>query len=452
MTASHDARWDHGMRTHLRADRAETVFDDYKPALTKEQAIAEANRCLFCTDPPCVQACPTQIDIPQFIRKISTGNEEGSARTIFASNILGMTCARVCPVEVLCVGDCVYNDKGEPPIQIGKLQRYATDLAFEKGARFFEAGPDSGKSVALVGAGPASLAAAHRLRRLGHRVTIYEKRNVVGGLNTTGVAPHKLRADASLEEVDWVLAIGGIDIRTGVSIGTDVTFEELEKRHDALFVGAGLGADTLLEVPGSQLANIEGAVAWIERMKLEKLDVSKVEHCVVVGGGNTALDVVREARTLGIPKVTLLYRGQEAGMSGYEHEWESAKVEGVSGAWRLQPVGFEASADGQFVAGMRCVRLDDTKKAIPGTEHVVPCDLVLLAIGQSTLGSLLAALPGVTLEKGRVVTDEHGRTGRKGLFAGGDCRNGGKEVVNAVAEGDVAALAIDAYLRGNSHG
>ena len=304
-----------------------------------------------------------------------------------------------------------------------------------------------------MGAGPASLAAAHRLRRLGHRVTIYEKRSVVGGLNTTGVAPHKLRADASLEEVDWVLAIGGIDVRTGVSIGTDLSFEELEKRHDAIFVGAGLGADTLLDVPGSQLANIEGAVAWIERMKLEKLDVSSFQHCVVVGGGNTALDVVREARTLGIPKVTLLYRGHEAGMSGYEHEWESAKVQGVGAAWRLQPIGFEADVgDGKSVAGVKCVRLDETKKAIPGTEHVVPCDLVLLAIGQSTLGSLLASLQGVALEKGRVVTDEHGRTRRRGLFAGGDCRNGGKEVVNAVAEGDTAALAIDAYLKGNSHG
>ncbi len=459
MTASHDTpRGPATPRPPLPTDRAESVFTDYKPALTRDQAIAEANRCLFCTDAPCVQACPTSIDIPQFIRKISTGNDEGSARTIFESNILGMTCARVCPVEVLCVGDCVYNAKGEAPIQIGKLQRYATDIAYDKGTQFFEAGPDSGKSVALVGAGPASLAAAHRLRRLGHRVTIYEKRSVIGGLNTTGVAPHKLRADASLAEVDWVLAIGGIDIRTNVSIGTDLAFEELEKRHDAVFVGAGLGADTKLGVPGENLGNVEGAVAWIERMKLEKLDVSSYRHCVVVGGGNTALDAVREARTLmslqggGIPQVTLLYRGNESGMSGYEHEWESAKVEGVAPAWRLQPIGFEANATGTAVAGVRCVRLDEYKKPIAGSEHVVSADLVLLAIGQSTLGHLLASLPGVAVEKGRVVTDEHGCTGRTGLFAGGDCRNGGKEVVNAVAEGNAAALAIDAYLKGNSHG
>jgi len=457
MTDTHDPAARQSHRARLPSDRAEAVFTDYKPALTRDQAIAEANRCLFCTDAPCVNACPTHIDIPQFIRKIATGNEEGSARTIFSSNILGMTCARVCPVEVLCVGDCVYNPKGEPPIQIGKLQRYATDLAFAKGTQFFEAGPDSGKSVGLVGAGPASLAAAHRLRRDGHRVTIYEKRAVVGGLNTTGVAPHKLRADASLEEVDWVLAIGGIEIQTGVTIGVDVTFEELEKRHDAVFVGVGLGADTALGipgegVPGEGLANVHGAVAWIERMKLEKLDLSGIRSCAVIGGGNTALDVVREAATLGIPKVTLVYRGTEPKMSGYEHEWESAKVQGVLAEWMAQPIAFDADASGKKVAAVRCQRLDANKKPVPGQEVSVPADLVLVAIGQATLGQMLAALPGVVIEKGRVVTDEHGCTGRKGLFAGGDCRNGGKEVVNAVAEGDAAARAIDAFLRGKSHG
>ncbi len=448
MTAIHD---DPAGRARLPSERAETVFSDYKPALARDQALAEANRCLFCTDAPCVKACPTHIDIPQFIRKIATGNEEGAARTIFASNILGASCARVCPVEVLCVGDCVYNDKHEPPIQIGKLQRYATDAALAKGTRFFEPGDDTGKSVGLVGAGPASLAAANRLRSFGYWVTIYEKRTVVGGLNTTGIAPHKLRADTSLEEVAWLLGIGGIEIRTDVAVGTDISFEELESRHDALFVGVGLGADTKLGVPGENLGNVEGAVAWIERMKLEKLDLGSHTRCVVVGGGNTALDVVREVRTLGVPNVTLLYRGDEAGMPGYGHEWEAAKVQGVSAAWRLQPTGFVANATGTVVAGVQCVRLDANKKPIAGTEHVVAADLVLVAIGQSTLGHLLSSLPGVVIEKGRIATDEHGRTGRKGLFAGGDCRNGGKEVVNAVAEGDAAAIAIDAYLRGADH-
>src|SRR4051812_30208602 len=198
----------------LKGDRSETGFSDHKPAYTDAQAKTEANRCLFCADAPCIKACPTSIDIPQFIRKIATDNLKGSARTIFDANILGMSCARVCPVEVLCVGDCVYNEMGVDPIQIGKLQRYATDTAFAEGWRFFEAGKDTGKSVGLVGAGPSSLAAAHELRRQGQRVTIYDKRAVVGGLNTTGVAPYKMKADRSLDETAWVLGIGGIEILT----------------------------------------------------------------------------------------------------------------------------------------------------------------------------------------------------------------------------------------------
>nr|HMR10986.1 NAD(P)-binding protein [Polyangiaceae bacterium] len=224
--------------------RGESVFEDFKGAYTQSQAEVEANRCLYCSDAPCIAKCPTAINIPEFIRKIATGNVKGSARTIFESNILGMSCARVCPVEVLCVGDCVYNAMGVPPIQIGKLQRYATDLAFEQKQRFFEAGKDTGKSVGLVGGGPASLAAAHELRRLGHACTIYEKRSVLGGLNTTGVAPYKMQADRSVEEVEWVLGIGGVEVKTGVELGKDLSVADLEKRHDAIFIGLGLGPDT----------------------------------------------------------------------------------------------------------------------------------------------------------------------------------------------------------------
>ncbi len=427
----------------LANERAENVFADFKAPYTPAQALVEANRCLFCADAPCIQACPTGIDIPQFIRKIATDNTKGSARTIFDSNILGMSCARVCPVEVLCVGKCVYNEMGVPPIQIGKLQRHSTDIAFEQGWRFFEAGPDSGRSVGLLGAGPASLAAAHELRRHGHACTIYDKRSVTGGLNTTGVAPYKMKADRSAAEVEWVLEIGGIDVQTGIEVGADLSFDELGARHDALFLGVGLGPDTALSVQGAELTGIVGAVEFIERFKLGQVDLAGVQRAVVVGGGNTAVDAVRELVGLGVPEVTMLYRGTEARMSGYSHEWIAAKQQGVRAHWQAQPVGFAGQG---AVAGVRCVRLDDAKQPVQGSEHVVPADLVLMAIGQSKLETLLSGLPGVQFDRGRVVVDEHQATGRPGVWAGGDCANGGKEVVNAVAEGKRAALAIHAHL------
>ena len=434
----------------LDPTRAETVFEDGKPAYTLQQAKVESNRCLYCYDAPCIKACPTEINIPEFIRKIGTGNVEGAARTIFESNVLGMSCARVCPVEVLCVGDCVYNAMQVPPIQIGRLQRFATDTAFEKGWQFFEAGKDTGKSVGLVGAGPASLAAAHRLRRFGHKVTIYERGNTLGGLNTTGVAPYKLRADDSLSEVEWLMKIGGIHVESNVEIPSKISWAELEKKHDALFLGFGLGPDSQLAIPGKDLKGVQGAVDFIAEMKAKPLALQGVKNAIVVGGGNTAIDVVREllglkaARVGALESVTMVYRGTEEGMSGYAHEWDHAKEEGASVSWQSQPVAFEGSGT---VSALKCVKLDAAKKPIAGSEFSIPAQLVLLAVGQAKLGDLVAGLDGVKVDKGVLVADENGATGRAGVWAGGDCRNGGKEVVNAVAEGRDAAIAIDAFLK-----
>jgi glutamate synthase (NADPH/NADH) small chain len=427
--------------SRLPEARSEAVFEDFKPALTPNQAVLEANRCLYCHDAPCIQACPTSIDIPDFIRKIATGNVKGSARTIFDSNILGMSCARVCPVEVLCVGSCVYNEMGVAPIQIGKLQRFSTDAAYDAGWRFAEAGPDTGKSVGVVGGGPAGLACAHELRRLGHGVTIYDARPRLGGLNTTGVAPYKMNADRALDEVEWVLGIGGVEVRPGVRVPSDVGWAELEARHDAIFLGFGLGPDTLLD---GAPAGVEGAVEWIERMKLGTVGLDGVRNALVIGGGNTALDVVRELRGLGVENVKLVYRGDEAAMPGYAHEWSAAKDEGVRAVWRTAPVGFTATAG--RLTGLVCHRTDANKRPVPGSEHTIAADLVIVAIGQAKLADLVAGLEGVGVERGRVVVGEGLATGRPGVWAGGDCVNGGKEVVNGAADGRDAARSIHAWL------
>lgn len=429
----------------LKKDRAEEVFEDFKQPYDKNQAIAEANRCLYCFDAPCIKVCPTSIDIPKFIQRIAEDNVQGSARAIFDSNILGMSCARVCPVEVLCVGDCVYNNMDQPPIQIGKLQRYATDMAYEQKWSFYEAGEDTGKSVALIGGGPASLACAHMLRRLGHAVTIFEKNNVLGGLNTTGIAPYKMKADASVEEAHWILQIGGIDIQSNVTIPQDIAWSELETKFDAIFIGFGLGPDRYLDLDHADAEGIIGAVDFIEQMKLGQVDLGHVKRAIVVGGGNTALDAVRELKGLDVPQVTMVYRGSEPGMSGYAHEWKAAKTEGVHGAWFQQPLAFEA--DNGHVTGLVCQDLDANKKPIDGQTTTHPADLILLAIGQGKLGDLVGELGDLEVEWGKIVVDEHGQTTRQGYWAGGDCANGGKEVVNAAAEGKAAALSIDAFLK-----
>lgn len=428
--------------------RAECAFADFKAPYDRDQALAEANRCLFCHDAPCMHACPTHIDIAGFIRKIATDNVRGSARTILDANILGHSCARVCPVEVLCVGACVHEHHQHPPIQIGKLQRYSTDAAMRSGWRFFKAGAASGKRVAIVGGGPAGLAAAHQLRVDGHAVTIFERGQRLGGLNVTGVAPYKMRMETALEEVEYVLGIGGIEVKLGVDVD-DEQLARLAREYDAVFVAVGLGPDSELGLPGESLPGVTGAVRWIERLKIGPMDLEGVTDAVVIGGGNTAIDAAREVRGLGVARVTLVYRGGELGMSGYAHEWENAVLEGVTARWQALPISFEGAGR---LSGVRCVRTAANKQPIVGSEFTLPAQLALVATGQARLGRLFAALEGVAIDRGRVVADEHGRTGNSKVFVGGDCANGGKEVVNAAAEGKRAARAIHAALTGGDRG
>jgi dihydropyrimidine dehydrogenase (NAD+) subunit PreT len=423
----------------LPGERSESRLEDHKPLYTPAEAKAEADRCLYCADAPCIKACPTSIDIPTFIKKIASENVRGSAKTIFEQNILGYSCARVCPVEVLCVGACVYNGWHRAPIAIGRLQRFATETATRAGEKpLFVAPAKTGKKVALIGAGPASLACAAELALSGHHATIFEKRAVPGGLNTTGIAPYKLHAEDALHEVEWV-ASQGVEIRTGVEVGKDLKGPALLAEYDAVFVGVGLGADSTLGLPGEDGPGVFGATAWIEAMKLAKLEKRDLGRVLVVGGGNTAIDMARECAQLGAKNVTMVYRRSAKEMSGYAHELESARKEGVELLFETTPVGFERDSSKKLIG----VRVASTQggKPVAGTERILPCETVGVAIGQSKLRNIALELPGVALDaKGRVVADARtGATGNKKVWSGGDCINGGKEVVNAVADGRNAA-------------
>ncbi len=417
----------------LAEPRLETAIDDAKPNFSPGDAVAEANRCLYCHDAPCVQACPTGIDIPTFIRKIGTGNVRGSARVILSANLLGYSCGRVCPVEVLCAGACVYNAwHRSPPIAIGRLQRYAVEATLEDGsaATLLSRAKPNGRRVACVGAGPASLACAGYLALEGCAVTLFEKRALAGGLNVTGVAPYKMHAEAALAEVAFVRALG-VEIRTGVEVGRDVAPAELLREHDAVFLAPGLGGDTRLGIPGEDGPGVMGATAWIERMKLETgFAVAGVKRAVVIGGGNTALDAARELAKLGVPEVTMLYRRGEAEMSGYAHELALARREGVHLVERALPRAF--TRDGGALAG---VTLADGR--------VFACELAIVAIGQGRLQQLLASFPGVALDpNGYAAVDRAtGATGHPKIWVGGD-GIGGELVVTAAQDGKRAARAI----------
>jgi len=424
----------------LPAGRAESVLPDKKPAMTEGEARLEAERCLYCADAPCTKACPTSIDVPGFIKRIASGNVRGSARVIFEQNILGASCSRVCPVEVLCEGSCVYEAWHHKPIAIGRLQRFATETATAtatghapgllKGKASKSTG---GKRVACVGAGPASLAFAATLALEGHHATVYDKRPLPGGLNTTGVAPYKLHADESLSEVEWVASLG-VEIRCGAEIGKDVTAKQLLAEHDAVFLGLGLGEDSKLGIPGEDGPGVVGATAWIEQMKLAPGAGAKLGGVIVVGGGNTAIDVARECAQLGAAEVTMVYRRGAADMSGYDHEMSGARKDGVRLVVHGKPVAVVRDAAG----AVKALRVS---AAGAGAERDLPCELVAVAIGQSKLRTVAQQFPGVALDaRGCVVADaQTGATGNPKVFSGGDCVNGGKEVVNAVAEGRNAA-------------
>lgn len=445
----------------LQADQYERNFSDLHLPFTKNSATAEANRCLYCYDSPCMKACPTHIDISTFIKKISTGNLLGSAKTIYQSNWVPLTCAKACPVDVLCEGACVYNAKGEDPIQIGRLQRFVIENYFEKGmTTLFDKQPSNGKSVGIVGSGPAGLACGAELALLGYSVTIYEANKIPGGLNTWGIAPYKMRREDSLKEVELVKSFG-VDIKTEVMIGKTVKVDDLLKQHDAVFLGVGLGESPQLSIQGEELSGVIGALDFIEKVKTENWkDVNVGKKVAVIGAGNTSIDAATEAKRLGAEQVYIIYRRSDVEMSAYEFEYQLAKKDGIIFHFLTSP---KQIIGNDSVEGIECVKMKlaepdirGRRKAIPipGSEFTIHVDMVIKAIGQETKSNFLGSIPNLTLdEEGCVIVDQTSyQTTNPKIFAGGDCINGGKEVVNAAYDGKRAAHGIHAFLSDQSEG
>ncbi len=432
----------------LPAEELEGRFADIAPPLTPDAALLEASKCLFCYDAPCTHACPTHIDVPAFIKKIETDNLRGSARVILDANPMGHSCARACPVEVLCEGACVLNARDEQPIKIALLQRHATDYALEHRLRLFEPGRANGKSVAIVGAGPAGLSCAQDLRRLGYAVTVYEANAKPGGLNTYGIAEYKMRPATALAEVEMIIDLG-VDIKTGVMVGRDFPFTDLERDFDAVLIAVGLGATRGLGLPGEDLPGVFEALAFIEHLKTHPYAETRVgRRVVVIGAGNTAIDAVTQAKRLGAEHATIVYRRGRGEMPAYDYEYELAQRDGCEFRFSTAP---KRVVGEEWVTGLECVRTEpgppgpDGRRRpveVPGSELVIPCDMVIKAVGQAPR-SEFAKNAGLVLEGDRL------RSEKPHVFVGGDCMSGGAEIVNAAADGKKAAREIDEFLTGS---
>ncbi|MCB1971859.1 MAG: NAD(P)-dependent oxidoreductase [Geminicoccaceae bacterium] len=431
------------------ADYAEN-FDDLHPPLDGHEAKVEADRCYYCYDAPCMQACPTHIDIPLFIRQIATGNPAGSARTILTSNILGGMCARVCPTETLCEEVCVREVNEGKPVRIGELQRYATDHLTDRDNHPFERAASTGRRVAVVGAGPAGLSCAHRLAMLGHDVTLYDARDKPGGLNEFGIARYKSTGDFAQREVRFVLGIGGITLRTGQRLGDDFTLDRLKADHDAVFLGLGLGSVNALGIDGEDLDGVLDAVRYIAdlRQAADPATLPVGRHVVVVGGGMTAIDIAVQTRLLGAEQVTIVYRRGQERMNASVFEQDLAQTHGVTIRTHAGPVRAIGGSDGR----LRAVEFEymseneDGRLCGTGERFTLPADQLFKAIGQS-----FASAEGLSLATngGRITVDSERRTSDSHIWAGGDCVDGGEDLtVTAVEDGKIAALSIHRMLTG----
>jgi glutamate synthase (NADPH/NADH) small chain len=413
-------------------------FKDKTPLMNDTQAYYESSRCLFCYDAPCMNACPTGIDIPLFIKQIHTGNTEGAAKTIYDANWLGNACGTVCPTGVLCEGACVYNNQDVPPLQIGRLQNYATRSVIDSGKQLYKPGPDNGKKVAVIGSGPAGLACACELRTLGYMVDVFEAKDKPSGLTVYGIAPYKITNEEVLDEVSYLQDQLGFKINYNSPVKTKEQLSEIESNYDAIFVGVGLGPTAFRNIPGEDKNEVYGAVEFVEDLRMNHSNTKVGDKVVVLGAGNTAMDVASESARMGASQVVLAYRGSKESMGAYGFEYDMAISAGVKSVFDASPV--DILGDDQ-VEGVRFSRSD-------GSEFTIECDMVIKATGQSKQGGLYVLIDGLELDESSIVkvNPENNQTTNKKYFAGGDAINGGAEVVNAAYDGKLAANGIHQWL------
>ena len=437
------------IRQHrLAAEEIRENFSDLHTPLTELQAIQESARCLFCHDAPCTEACPTDIDIPGFIRKIASGNISGAAVTILSENIMGNTCGNVCPVEELCEQVCVKNTAEEKPVVIGQLQRYATDHLLDRGIQPFEAAPDSGKQIAVVGAGPAGLSCAHRLALLGHNVTIFDPREEPGGLNEYGLAAYKMLNDNAAREVAFILDIGGIRVETGQALGRDFELDELRRKYNAVFVGIGHNSVNMLGMENEETEGVYNAVDFIERIRQEELSTLPVgRNVVVIGGGNTAIDMAVQIKKLGAESVTMVYRRGIEQMGATDYEQHVAQTNGVLIRTNAQPHQI-LSEDNQLSAvAFEYTEYDQNDQLVgTGETFVLAADQLFKAIGQALDSEPLKGDEMPKMVNRRINVNNHQKTSLPDVWAGGDCTPGQDLTVTAVQDGKIAALSINEYL------
>jgi len=435
----------------LSKKEIEDNFSDLHASLTPIEALIEADRCYFCYDAPCTTACPSDIDVPGFIQSIRSDNLTGAAEKILSENIFGGMCARDCPTEELCQQACVRNDHEDKPVEIGLLQRYATDSVLNNGVKLFARKKDSGKSIAVVGAGPAGISCAHRLSVLGHNITVYDAKDKLGGLNEYGIAAYKSTNDFAQQELDYILDIGGINIETGMELGKQITLEDLQKQFDAVFLGCGLGTVNQLNLDNENISGVIDAVEYIANLRQtsNKDELMVGKNIVVIGGGMTAIDIAIQSKLLGAEQVTIAYRRGKNAMAASEYEQALAKKHDVQIQYNLSPkqlITDESNVSAIEFDVMKSQN-DGSIKAT-GEKITLNADVVFKAIGQKLVTDGLTDNNSLELKKGRIVVDENRRTSLTKVWAGGDCiLDGNNLTVSAVQDGKKAAISINETLK-----